>query len=219
MQAKEIRYFAVDGSGEEEREQWDSVVRNVVDSEEFDEDFQCMTGGVFLDPSGRRVLWNIVDEGTKLHFGANKSVLNSVLTYQDSSMNDGNDPVAIYRTSANGNDILHMTLPPGITRVKAFDSDGGVLVSADFLAYSDLYRYVLIVESGNPSPNIPVSVHEISESPHGRFYKDVLTARSFAGTVHPRMGSFAGGRPKDMRSGLLIGGRAAQISEQELKNW
>lgn len=219
MQAKEIRYYAVTGSGDEEVEQWDSVIRNVVDSVEFDEDFQCMTGGAFLDKSGRRILWNIVDEGTKLRFGDNKTVMNSVLTYQDSEDGDGNDHDAIYRTSANGNDILHMTLPPGITRVKAFDADGDVIVSADFLSDQDCYRYALIVESSSPRPNIPVAVHEMSEAPHGRFYEDVLTARSFAGSVHSNMTSFPGGQPMDMRCRLLIGTDAVQVSEQELKNW
>lgn len=219
MQAKEIRYYTVTGAGDEEVEHWDSVVRNVVESVEFDEDFQCMTGGTFLDKSGKRVLWKIADEGTKLRFGGNKAVMNSVLTYQDSVEDAGNDPNAIYRTSADGNDILHMTLPPDITRVKAFDADGEVIVSADFLSKKDFYRYALIVESGSPSPNIPVTVHEISESPHGRFYKDVLTARSFAGTVYSSMTESPGGSPTDMRSGLLLGTDSTQISEQELRNW
>lgn len=219
MQVKEIRYYTVTGAGDDEVELWDSVVRNVVDSEEFDEAFQCMTGGTFLDQSGRRVLWNIVDEGTKLRFGGSKAVLNSVLTFQDSVDGDGNDPNAIYKTSAKGSDILHMTLPPGITRVKAFGSGGEELMSADFLANGDCYRYVIIAESGTPDPNIPMAVHEMSEFPHGRFYEDVLTARSFAGTTHSRMTDFPCGRPMDMRSGLLLGTGSVQVTEQELKNW
>jgi hypothetical protein len=212
MQAKEIRYYSVAGSGDSEVETWDSVVRPVVDSEEFANDFQCMSGGIFLDKSGRKVLWEIIDGQTKSQFGGKGVVINSVFVYQDSDGDSGNCAENIYRTSSGGNDILPLTLPPGITRVKAIGEDGEVLCTADFVSHSDCYRYALIVESGSSSPKIPVDVHEMSEKPHASFLKDILTVRSFARTAYAPLFSMDGGSPRDARSGVLLGWSLAPVN-------
>jgi hypothetical protein len=215
MEAKEIRYYTVATDGDAETEEWDSVVRPVVTSTEFDEDFQCMTGSVFLDLSGRSVLWEMMNGGTKASFGMHRAISNSVLMYQDSGEDSANDPATVFRSFAGNYEILPMTLPPGITRVKVFGDGGDVIVSVDFVADSDCLRYALIVVSDTASPNVPVAVHEVSEHPHSMFDSDVLTSMSAVGIVHSAMVGAYNGMPSDARSGLLLGGGSSECSAQQ----
>lgn len=215
MEAKEIRFYTVATNGDAETEEWDSIVRPVVTSVEFNEDFQCMTGSVFLDLSGRSVLWKMMDGGTKASFGERRAIANSVLLYQDSDGDAENNPFTVFRSFAGNNEILSMTLPPGITRVKVFGEGGDVITSVDFVADSKCMRYALIVVSDSASPNVPVAVHEVSEHPHSMLDSDVLTSMSAAGMVHSAMVGTYNGMPSDARSGLLLGGGSSECSVQQ----
>lgn len=191
----------------------------VVVSTEFNEDFQCMSGSIFLDFSGRKILWKLLDSGTKSDFGAYRSVINSALVYQGSDEEETDDAGVVYKSYVNSSDITPMVLPPGANHIRMFADSGGQeeLFRADFTDHEHCLRYAIIAESDTSDFNAPVSVHEASEHPHLTFGEDIMTKDAFAMATHaPLMAPSHGRLCTDTRSGVALCAMTEATAKRDL---